>query len=248
MNTSVLGACGSAVILATALSACASPAESPAPDSPAAETSAPAPTPTPPAVPAAKTYSVEDLSAIIGQLQDSQGRKLSVMASSDLAGTLEQTKALLASVAVEPAECQALAAASVVPTVDGAVMAMGQSIDAASGALTALSLTAGLEKTALGAVADQGPQLEKCANMTMTASGLEIAVSVTLVDGAGTVPDTVAYRTDTKLPDGTAQSLITAQAVQDGVLLTAVASGGASEADAVSRAGALLDSAASQLK
>ena len=245
MNTSVLGAFGSAVILATALSACASPAESPAPDSPAAETSAP--TPTPSAVPA-KTYSVEDLSAVIGQLQDSQGRKLSVMASSDLAGTLEQTKALLASVAVEPAECQALAAASVVPTVDGAVMAMGQSIDAASGALTALSLTAGLDKTVLGAVADQGPQLEKCANMTMTASGLEIAVSVTLVDGAGTIPDTVAYRTDTKLPDGSAQSLITAQAVQDGVLLTAVASGGPSEADAVSRAGALLDSAASQLK
>lgn len=247
MNTSVLGAFGSAVILATALSACASPAESPVGDS-AAETSSPAPTPTPSAVPVAKTYSAEDLSAIIGQLQDSQGRKLSVVASSDLAGTLEQTKALLASVAVEPAECQALAAASVVPTLDGAVMAMGQSMDAASGTVTALSLTAGLDKTALGAVSDQSQQLEKCANMTMTASGMEIAVSVTLVDGAGSVPGTVAYRTDTHLPDGTARSLMTAQAVQGGVLLTAVASGGPSEAEAVSRAGALLDSAAAQLK
>jgi hypothetical protein len=58
----------------------------------------------------------------------------------------------------------------------------------------------------------------------------------------------VAYRTDTQLPDGQVQSIITAQSVQQGVLLTAVAAGGESEADAISRAGALLDSAAALVK
>jgi hypothetical protein len=80
--------------------------------------------------------------------------------------------------------------------------------------------------------------------MTMKASGVDVAVSITPMDGVGGMSNTVAYRTDTQLPDGRVQSMITALAVDRGVLLSAVASGGESEADAAWRAGALLDTAA----
>lgn len=82
----------------------------------------------------------------------------------------------------------------------------------------------------------------------MTAAGQDYAVTLTPVEGAGSVPKTVAYRTDTKSSDGKPQSTIKAQTVHRGVLMTAVAVGGGSEADAVRRAGALLDSAAALIK
>lgn len=210
----------------------------------AASVSTPAPTPTP----EPKAFTAEELTAILAQLQDSQGRKLSVMASSDLAGTVEQTKAMIASLDVQPAECQEIAASAAVPAVDGAVMAMGQSVDAATGSATALSLITGLEEAFLRQAASQEQQLAACSSMLITASGVEVAVTITPVAGAGSLPDTVAYLTETHLPDGQVQSVITAQALQQGVLLTAVAAGGESEAEAIARAGALLDSAAALVK
>jgi hypothetical protein len=85
-----------------------------------------------------KSYSADELSAVLAQLQDSNGRKLSVMAGSDLFGSIEQGKALIASMDVQPAECREMAASNGVTAVDGAVMAVGQSLDAAAGSMTIL--------------------------------------------------------------------------------------------------------------
>ena len=127
-------------------------------------------------------------------------------------------------------------------------MAIGMSTDAGTGAATALSLIAGLDQSLLGKVAGSAEQLANCSSMTMTASGMEVAVNVTALQGVSSRPGTFAYRTDTALPNGQKQSTVTAQVVQQGVVLTSVASGGASEADAVQRAGALLEAAGALVK
>ncbi|MDQ0665039.1 type II secretory pathway component PulM [Arthrobacter ulcerisalmonis] len=188
------------------------------------------------------------MAAIVGQVRDAADRRLSVLPTGDIAATLEQTKAMIASIDVQPAECKELAAASTVPSVDGATMAVGMSTEAASGAVTALSLVAGLDQSSLARVADPTGQLANCSSMTMTVSGMDVSVTITPVQGVSALPEAVAYRTDSALPDGRTQSTITAQVVHHGVALTSVASGGESEADAVRRAGALLDAAAALVK
>ncbi|MFF2316804.1 hypothetical protein ACFVTE_11100 [Arthrobacter sp. NPDC058097] len=94
----------------------------------------------------------------------------------------------------------------------------------------------------------QAAELKKCANMSMTVSGVRVSVTVTQLSGIGSVPGAMAYRTDTGLPDGRTQSMVTTQAVKRGVLITVLAIGGSSEAEASSRAGKLLNSAAALVK
>jgi hypothetical protein len=149
---------------------------------------------------------------------------------------------------VAPAQCQEMAASSNISAFDSAAMAAGQSIDTAAGSMSMMTLASGLDESVLATTASQLDQLEACANMTMTAAGKDYVVTLTPVEGAGSVPKTVAYRTDTTSSDGRVQSTIKAQTVHHGVLMTAVAVGGESEADAVRRAGALLDAAAALIK
>ncbi|TDT75930.1 hypothetical protein DFO47_110103 [Arthrobacter sp. AG258] len=252
MKKTVLGTFGASALLAMAVSGCGGPAAPQAADSPtaapAASQTTAAPTPAATPTPTAKAYTSEQLAAIVGQVRDSADRRLTVLPAVDITKTLDQTKTMLASIDVKPAECKELAAASAVPNVDGATMAIGMSTDAGTGAATALSLIAGLDQSLLGKVASSADQLAKCSSMTMTASGMEVSVTVKALQGVGSVPGVFAYRTDATLPDGRTQSTVTAQAVQQGVVLTSVASGGASEDDAVQRAGALLDSAAALVK
>jgi hypothetical protein len=193
-------------------------------------------------------YTSEELAAIVGQVRDAADRRLSVLPNGDIAAALEQTKAMISSIEVEPAECKELAAASTVPSVEDSTMAIGMSSDSTSGAVTALSLVAGLDQSVLAQVSDPSGQLAKCSSMTMTASGINVAVTVTQVEGATGLPGAVAYRTDTSLPDGSAQSVVRAQVVHHGILIASVATGGDSGADAVRRAGALLDAAAALVR
>lgn len=243
-------------VLAAGLSACGGPANtSGAATVSASATSAPAaalsptakPAPSPTAAPI-KKYTSTELAALVAQLRDAGGKKLAVMSSADLSGNVEQAKALMASAAVEPAACRELALSGSAPSVEGATAAMGTSLDAAAGASTAIALTSGLDPVFLRKGLAQSAELSKCANMSLTMSGVKVAVTITKLSGIGSVPGAVAYRTDTALPDGGHQSLITAQAVKRGVLITVLAGGGASEADASSRAAKLMDSAAALVK
>ena len=252
MKTSVLGTFGASVLLAVAVSACGGPGPQAAESSPAPSagsvTTAAVPTATATPTPSANAYTADELAALVGQVRDAADRRLTVVPGTDIKTTLDQTKAMLASIDVKPEECKELAAASAVPSVEGATMAMGMSSDAATGAATALSLIAGLDQSFLAKVKDQPAQLAKCSSMTMTVSGMDVSVTAAPLEGVGSVPGTIAYRTDSALPDGRRQSTVTAQVVKQGVVLTSVASGGPGEADAVRRAGALLDSAAALVK
>jgi len=205
-------------------------------------------TPTVTPTPAPKAYTNADLAGIVRQVRDTADRRLTVLPETDLAATLEQSKEMVAAIEVAPAACKDLATASTVPALDGAAMAMGISTDAGTGAVTALTLLSGLDEAALGNVADPAAQLQQCSDMTVTVSGIAVPVTITMLDHVGGLAETTAYRTETQLPDGQVQSTITAQAIQQGVVLTAVATGGESGTDAAARAGALLDSAAALIK
>ncbi|MBO1267386.1 hypothetical protein J1902_05215 [Arthrobacter sp. PO-11] len=184
----------------------------------------------------------------MAEIKDARGARLSVTSSANLSGSMEQSKALLSSMTVEPAECQEMALAGMPPSVEGASMAMGTSLDATAGASTVVSLTSGLDTEFLKQSIAQFGEVNKCASMSMTTSGAAFDVALTMLNGLGSVPETIAYRTDTTLPDGRKQSLVTAQVVHRGVLMTVIATGGKSEEDAVARVGAILDQAAALVK
>jgi hypothetical protein len=252
MKASALRIFGTTVLVAATLSACGGSPNSPgagANDAPGtgvvAVTTATVPTPT--ATPV-RTYTQEELAALVGQLKDAQGHALTVMPAIDLAASLEQTKAALAATTVDPAECSDLALAGIAPSADNAAVAVGSSGDAASGASTAVSMTSGLDEAFLSQIDDMAGQLGKCATMSITAGAVQLSTNLTLLERVGALPSEVAFRTDTKISDGRQQSMITVQAVQRGVLLSVVASGGESEQDAIARAGALLDSAAALIE
>jgi hypothetical protein len=204
-------------------------------------------TPSPSATPA-RTYKSSELAVLVGQLTDAKGVKLAVMSSSDLTGSLAQTRALLSSMSVEPAECQEMALAGTAPSVEGATVAMGTSLDAADGASTAVSMTSGLDPALLARGMAQTGELSKCAKMSIAMADTKFDVGITMIDGLGSVPGTLAYRTDTTLSDGRKQSMITAQAVVHNVLITVASAGGATAEGAISRAGAMLDQAGAQIR
>lgn len=248
MKTSALGTFAATALLALTIPACAGPAATPVNGASQAESASATAIPTVTPTPVSKAFTSADLAAIVRQVRDSADRRLTVLPDTDVAATLEQSKGMLSSLEVEPALCLELATSSTVPTMDGAAMAVGVSTDTSTGALTALSLLSGLDEAALGNVTGRAAQLQQCANMTVTVAGVSLPVTITILDSVGEVGNTVAYRTETQMPDGQVQSIITAQATQQGVVLTAVATGAESHADTVLRAGALLDSAAALVK
>jgi len=250
LKTSALGTFAATALLAWTIPACAGPAATPvngaSPAESATATATAIPTVTP--APASKAFTSAGLAAIARQVRDSADRRLTVLPEADVAAALEQSKGMLSSLEVEPALCLELATSSTVPAMEGAAMAVGVSTDSSTGAVTALSLLSGLDEAALGNVTGRPAQLQQCANMTVTLAGVSLPVAITILDSVGEVGNTVAYRTETQMPDGQMQSIITAQAIQQGVVLTAVASGAESHADSVLRAGAVLDSAAALIK
>jgi hypothetical protein len=249
MKTSALRIAGASVVLAwgaAGLSACGTPAASDTAKSPAAQAASPAsgaataPTPTPTQ---AKAYTSQELTDLVAQLKDGKGKPLTVMSSADLKKSIDQTKSVLASISVKPAECAPLALGSQVPSTEGLAVGAGAARDAATGAVTAVSLTSGSGSKVPSQGLARPDVFAKCSHLSVTTAGMKVDVKLTKVAGLGSNPATIAYRTDSALADGQRQSAITGLVVHNGVLFTVTASGGSSEADAVSRAGTLLDQA-----
>lgn len=252
MKTSALRIFGATALVAATLSACGGSPASPGAGTTEVSgtgavvaTTSPSPSPTPAPF---RTYTQDELGALLGQLEDPQGNALSIMPAVDLAASLEQTRAAMQAMTVEPAECREQALAGVARSADGAAVAMATSVDAASGGSTAVSMTSGLDEAFLAQLDDMAGQLRKCATMSITAGDVRLTTKVTLLEGIGGLPAAVAYRTDTEISDGRQQSMITGQVVQRGVLLSVVASGGESQQAAIERAGTLLDAAAALIK
>jgi hypothetical protein len=249
MNTFAYRTLAASAVLIVGLAGCSSPASETSVKSTDEASSAPTEsvTPTPTPTPKAKAYSAEELAALVGQLKDSKGVKLSVMSMADLSGSLEQSKAMLSSMSVTPAECQEMALSGAAPSIDGATAAMGTSLDAASG-MTAVVMTSGLDAAFLEKSKAQSAEISKCEKMTFTVGAVTADATLTLLDGVSSVPGTLAFQTDTTMSTGQHQSTITAQSVSHGVLITVIATGGASKEEAVSRTATMMDEAAGLLK
>ncbi|MFF2245588.1 hypothetical protein ACFVTM_15560 [Arthrobacter sp. NPDC058130] len=251
MKTSALRIAGASALLAwgaMGLSACGTPGG--APDTAkSTQTQAGAParsessTPTPTQT-QAKAYTSEELTALVAQLKDGQGKPLTMMSGADLQKSIDQAKSVLASISVEPAECAPLALGGQAASTEGTAVAAGVAQDAATGASTGVSLAFRADAKVLEQGMAQGEVLNKCSALSFTTGGTKVDLKLTKLDGLGSTPGTIAYRTDTALADGRKQSAITGQVLQNGVLVTVIAAGGASEADAVTRAGTMLDEAA----
>ncbi|WP_247044099.1 hypothetical protein [Arthrobacter rhizosphaerae] len=250
MNTFGFRALGASAVLVVGLAGCGAPAaEKPAKSNEGAsaapvESVTPTPTPTP----EAKSYTSDELTALVGQLKDSKGVKLSVMSMADLSESVEQTKALMSSIAVEPAECKEMALAGAATSFDDVTAATGSSVDATSGATTMVSMMSSLDPAILeGRVAKAG-EVSNCSNMSFTVGAMTAEATVAVIDGVGSVPGTIAKETHTSMSTGQKQDMIMAQAVTGGVLITVMSSGGTTREEAVSRAGAMMDQAAALLK
>ncbi|MGX9901754.1 hypothetical protein ACW0JT_21275 [Arthrobacter sp. SA17] len=90
--------------------------------------------------------------------------------------------------------------------------------------------------------------MSKCSNMSFTVGTVTAEATVALIYGVGSVPGTLAKETQTSMSTGQKRAMIRAQAVSHGVLITGMSSGGGSQEEAVSRAGAMMDQAAALLK
>lgn len=248
MNTFAFRTLSASAVLVVGLAGCSAPAAETAAKSTEGASAAPVESVTPTPTPKAKAYTGDELTALVGQLKDSKGVKLSVMSMADLSGSVEQAKAMMSSMVLEPAECQEMALAGTAPSVEGATAAMGTSLDASSGASTAVAMTSGLDPAFLEKGMAQAGEISKCATMTFTIGELKADATLTLIDGVSSVPGVVAFETQTTMSTGQKQATITAQAVSHGVLITVMSSGGSSQEEAVSRTGAMMDQAAALLK
>lgn len=250
MNTIAFRALGASAVLVVGLVGCSAPAAETSAKSSEGASAAPVEsvTPIPTPTPEAKAYTADELAALVGQLKDSKGVDLSVMSMADLSRSLEQTKALMSSIAVEPAECKEMALAGTAASLDGATAAMGSTLDATSGASTSVVMTSGLDPATVEKGMAQAGEVSKCASMSFTVGTVTADATVALIDGVGSVPGTLAYETQTSMSTGQKEDMITAQAVSPGVLITLMSMGGASQEEAVSRTGAMLDQAAALLK
>lgn len=212
----------------------------------APESTTASPTPTAPPV---KTYTSQELIALMNQIRDGKGAKLAVMSGDNLSGQVEQANALMEQMTIEPKECGDLAVAGSKEPPAGVAVAAGVSMDARAGAVATVTLMSGLEEGLLAkTVSMNAAQLAKCKAMSITMQGVRVEAAVTEITGLGTTPGTLAYRTDITLPDGKQQSTVMAYAVKGGIVISAMAAGPNAGTAGVSAAGALLDQAAKLIK
>ncbi|WP_309073558.1 hypothetical protein [Paenarthrobacter sp.] len=242
MNKNALRGFAVSGLLVVGLTACGGAGTSTeAASAPASEVTTPTPTPV-------KQYTLDELTAIVGQIKDKQGAKLSVMTTADMSGTMEQTKALMAQTEVQPAACKDMATGSLAQPTDGLKAAVGVSQDATTGSISTISLGTGLGEGALKKAQENLGQISACSTMTLT--GPTGASTVTLTDLAGKKPTNalLAYRVNTELSTGEKGSVLMAQAVEQEVLVSVIAVGGASEDVALANLTNLLDQSVELIK
>ena len=212
---------------------------------PANETTTPTPTPTPTQ---AKDYTREELSSIVGQIQDQHGTKLSVTSSADISGSQDQMKALWAQMQVEPAECKELAMGSMAQPTTGIVAAIGVSQDLAAGSVSSISLGAGLTPEALEKAEKSVNELANCQNMILTTPTGTATLKLTDLGNRKPTGSLYAIRMDSSLPDGRTQSMLMSQAIKKDVVIAVLSVGGKTQEEALATVTTLMDQAAALIK
>ncbi|MFJ6536502.1 hypothetical protein ACIQH5_09735 [Paenarthrobacter sp. NPDC091711] len=245
MNKIALRGFGAAALLIVGLTACGGPAVSnEAASVPVSETATTTPTPSPTP---AKQYTSEELTAIALQLRDANGLKLSVMSMADASGVEQQSRAMFEGAVIEPAACKELMLASLLPT-DNVKGVVGTSLDTSTGTSTGVTLSSGLDEEFIQADFAKQDQISDCAGMTMTMGETTVTLRARKIEATVSTPLSMALRTDSVLADGRTQSTILVRGAKDGVVITGLAYGGKTEAEAIARAVDLVNQAAALIK
>ncbi|OFI36643.1 hypothetical protein BIU82_12845 [Arthrobacter sp. SW1] len=211
--------------------------------------SAPAQQPSGQNAAAFKKYSEAELTALLEQAKDSEGKALTVMPAAELKKGLELTKSMAASTKVTPAECASSNVTGGLQALSGATAAAATSAPDATGVpLETVSLVSGLSEDALtGDVDKMKEQAEKCKAVTIEVAGQKVEAGFEPIEISSETPGAVAIKSTTKASGAESTQVIVA-AVKGGVAVSSVyVSTGSAEADA-KKAVATLDSVAALIK
>ncbi|MGR0161312.1 hypothetical protein [Paenarthrobacter nitroguajacolicus] len=240
MKKNLLLGFGASALVAMALTACGGGTSAAPASAPASETATTTPTP-------AKQYTNEELVEIAKQIKAADGSTRAAVSGQELVAQYDPLRELTQA-AIEPTTCKDLGTLGVYQPIAGSASA--GTVRAKTGDfMTAVALTSGVERDVLQASLDTSKsQVEACGKMTISAEGQSITATTEKADGIGSVPGTVGFKTVMVFPDGRKGTLFTANAIKDGVLISATASGNDVEAGGSDVAGALMDQAAALIK
>ncbi|MDI2033703.1 hypothetical protein [Paenarthrobacter nitroguajacolicus] len=243
MNKNLLLGLGASAVLAMTLTACGgstAASQEATSASPAASASS---TPTP-----AKQYTNEELAALAGQIKASDGSSPAVLNGEELVGQYDSLVNGFGKATIEPESCKDLHVLGVPQTIAGSTSA-GTARVKVGDFITSVALTSGVEASKLQEIVeDSKSEAETCGKITFSAEGDAVNASTEKIDGVGSVPGTIAFKTLMVFPDGKTGAIYTAYAVKDGVMISATASGTEGAAGGPDAAGALMDQAAALVK
>jgi hypothetical protein len=224
------GICGLLLASALVLTGCGGEAES-EPSEPAsaasASSEAPAPTPT-----AAKTYTNEDLTALVSSLTDAQGQPLIVVPAAQLDQLLAQAKELQTTATITPESCSTFATESAqIP--EGSAYAAGTSQSAAENTVTTVTVFAVPDPQAMADELAQGKEASaECANFQIQAQGRMLTGQVQPLDVTTIGEESIGTTVTQTLDTGETQTIMTVSGVQGTLAATAVKVGSAVPSEA----------------
>jgi hypothetical protein len=200
-----------------------------APSSAAPETSS---TPEPPSASAAptsaaKTYTNEDLTAIVAGLKDAQGRALTVVPAAQMDQGLIVARELLKNAVITPKACGVLADNNTqVP--EGSTYAAGASLAAAAKTATIVTVFAVKDPAVMTTQFDKSEAaVRNCSTYTFELKGQKITSAMKPVDVAVEADKSVTALQTQTLPTGQKQAVLTVTGVKGTLAATVVKTGAA---------------------
>ncbi|MEZ2388846.1 hypothetical protein AB6813_04745 [bacterium RCC_150] len=212
----------SAILLAAVLALTGCGGSTNAGNTPASSpSSTPTPTPTP------KTYTNEELAAIIAGLKDEQGNPLTVVPAAQIDQGMIAAKQLLQSAVITPPACAAFANNNAqVP--DGATYAAGQSISAADKSATVITALAVKDPAVLAGQSKKSTDaLAQCSTFTIEQGGQKVTTQVQPLAEKTNGDQSVGALVTQVLPSGQKQTTLTVTGVKGNLGATAIKTGAA---------------------
>lgn len=195
--------------------------------SPSSSTPSPTPTPTP------KSYSNEDLTAIVAGLKDSKGQALTVVPAAQIDQGLITAKKMLKTAVITPPECGVLADNNAqVP--EGSTYAAGTTQSAANQTAIIITVFAVKDPSVMSAEFDKSQTaLGKCATFTVQLKGQEIAMTMQPLDVKTSGEKSLSVLSTQSLATGQKQMNMQVMGVKGTLAVTAVKAGAAVSPESV---------------
>ncbi|MET1063935.1 MAG: hypothetical protein ABWX85_03095 [Arthrobacter sp.] len=201
------------------------PGNSSTSSTPNASSSAPSPTPTP------KSYSNEDLTAIVSGLKDSKGQALTVIPAAQIDQGLITAKELLKTAVITPPECGVLADNNAqVP--EGSTYAAGTTQSAADQTAIIITVFAVKDPSVMAVQFDKSQTaLGKCAAFSVQAQGQEIAMQMQPLEVKTSGEKSLSVLSTQSLATGQKQMNVQVTGVKGTLAVTVVKAGAAVSAE-----------------